>query len=230
MNGWLENLLHADLNAVTPPITMLLSLILAFVLGQVAGWVYLWTHTSPSYSRSFVASLVVMPVIVAVMMIMVAGSVALAFGLLAVFAVVRFRNVLKDTRDTTYILWVIVEGMSVGTGRLTTAVLGSFVVALVLLYLRVSDFGARLRFDAVLSVEIVGDLSDGTAQLKKVLQRHTVNAVLSNQQRMTDIGSTHSYRLSLRDPSRGEELRQELVAVNNLNLISLYFSGDESEM
>ena len=29
---------------------------------------------------------------------------------------------------------------------------------------------------------------------------------------------------------RGEEFRQDLIAVSNLNLISLYFSGDESEM
>ena len=49
----------------------------------------------------------------------------IAFGLLAVFAVVRFRNVLKDTRDTTFILWAIVQGMGAGTYRYATTIIGA---------------------------------------------------------------------------------------------------------
>ena len=127
---------------------------MAFVLGQIIGWVYMATHTTPSYSSSFVASLVVLPVIVALMMILMAGSLLIAFGLLAVFAVVRFRNVLKDTRDTTYILWAIVEGMAVGTFRYSTALVGAGCVVLVLLYLWLTEFGVRHRFDAALSVSV----------------------------------------------------------------------------
>ena len=33
------------------------------------------------------------------------------------FGVVRFRNVLKDTRDTIFILWAIMEGVAIGTTR-----------------------------------------------------------------------------------------------------------------
>ena len=229
MNGWLETLMYGDTNQAVAPVTILFSLLLAFVLGQVSGWVYLWTHVSPSYSRSYVASLVVMPVIVAVMMIMVAGSVALAFGLLAVFAVVRFRNVLKDTRDTTFILWVIVEGMSVGTGRFTTAILGSLVVAAVLIYLRVTEFGSRLDYDAVLAVE----LQDGdtvTDQLTEVLRRYTLGWSLAGQRSVSETGSTFNYRLSLRDPTRTADLQGELAGVDGLRLISLYTCGDESEV
>ncbi len=48
----------------------------------------------------------------------------IAFGLLAVFGMIRFRNVLKDTRDTTFILWTVMEGMTVGTMRFSTALVG----------------------------------------------------------------------------------------------------------
>ena len=111
MLNWFELLRYGDPSTSAPIETVLLSLLVAFVVGQLIGWVYMATHTTPSYSSSFVASLVVLPVTVALMMILMAGSLMIAFGLLAVFAVVRFRNVLKDTRDTTYILWAIVEGM-----------------------------------------------------------------------------------------------------------------------
>ena len=127
-------------------------MLLAFVLGQIIGWVYMGTHTAPSYSSSFVASLVVLPVIVSLMMILMAGQFDDRVRLLAVFAVVRFRNVLKDTRDTTYVLWAIVEGMAVGTFRYSTSLVGAACVVLVLFYLWLTEFGVRHRFDAALSL------------------------------------------------------------------------------
>ena len=69
--------------SISPPMeTVVLSLLMGFVLGQIIGWVYMATHTTPSYSSSFVASLVVLPVIVSLMMILMAGSLFIAFGLL----------------------------------------------------------------------------------------------------------------------------------------------------
>ena len=35
-------------------------------------------------------------------MMLLAGNLLVAIGLLSVFAMIRFRNVLKDTRDTTF--------------------------------------------------------------------------------------------------------------------------------
>ena len=115
MNGWLDMLLRGDF-ASTPggPETALLTICLAFCVGHVIGWVYMFTHSTLSYSQMFVASLVAIPVIVALVMLLMAGNIVIAFGLLAVFAVVRFRNVLKDTRDTTFILLAIVQGPCLG--------------------------------------------------------------------------------------------------------------------
>ena len=131
----LDMLRFGDPVGSQPVVTVVLSLLMAFVLGQIIGWVYMATHSTPSYSSSFVASLVVLPVLVALMMVLMSGSLFIAFGLMAVFAVVRFRNVLKDTRDTTYVLWAMVEGMAVGTFRYSTALVGAGVVVLVLIYL-----------------------------------------------------------------------------------------------
>ena len=96
----------------------------------------------------------------------------MAFGLLAVFGVIRFRNVLKDTRDTVFILWAITEGMGVGTMRYSTAIVGAVGIALVLLYLRFTSFGTRNRYDAVVTLRVVGDLVAGNTVLKRVLHRH----------------------------------------------------------
>ena len=134
MNNWVDMLFRGDYAAAPggPEMTLFIVL-LAFVIGQFIGWIYMWTHRGLSYSQTFVASLVTIPVIVSMMMKLMEGSIAFAFGLLAVFAVVRFRNVLKDTRDTTFILWSIMEGLGVGTMRYSTSLVGALGVELVLL-------------------------------------------------------------------------------------------------
>src|SRR6185503_17988925 len=112
----------------------LLALLVAFSIGHIIAWTYMLTHTGLSYSQMFCASLLVLPVLLA-------GNILIALGLLSIFAMIRFRNVLKDTRDTTFILWAVVEGVAAGTQRLGVGVLGAVVVALVFLYTRATHFG-----------------------------------------------------------------------------------------
>ncbi len=230
MNNWMEMLLRGDSAAGLPgPQTVLLAMLLAFCLGHVAGWVYMWTHTSLSYSRVFVASLVGIPVIVSLLMLLMAGNIFIAFGLLAVFAVVRFRNVLKDTRDTTFILWVMVMGMAVGTMRFSTALIGCLFISSVFLYLRFVSFGSRHRYDVILSLHWTGD-GDAVRLLRPLLRRHSARVELASQRSATDAGTEISYRLLLRDPSRSGEVLSEIRATEGVTDASLYLREEESEL
>jgi len=230
MTEWIDILRYGDPIASPPVQTVALSLVLGFVLGQIIGWVYMATHTMPSYSSSFVASLVVLPVIVALMMILMAGSLMIAFGLLAVFAVVRFRNVLKDTRDTTFVLWAIVEGMAVGTFRYSTALTGAACVVLVLLYLWMTNFGVRHRFDAALSLSVPEGLAGAKERIEQILHRFTDRAVLTSERLAGDSRSILSYRVLLRDPSRRSELRDALAQAGDVRELSFYLQNDEAEL
>ena len=229
MDSLLDFLSGSSLTQSTPVATMLLSLLMACAIGQVIGWVYMWTHISPSYSKNFAASLVTLPVIVALMMVLMAGSTAIAFGLLAVFAVVRFRNVLKDTRDTTFILWAIVEGMGTGTGHYIEAICGLAVVAGLMGYLWLSDFGGRHRYDAMLSIDV--DISGSTIEelLTPLLQRHAARWKQTGDQHLTHSGSSVAYKLLLRDPSRSAELRNELLDQSAIQQVSLFVNTPQSE-
>lgn len=224
---WLLN--AGTSNPGIPLPSILLSLLLGCALGQVIGWVYMWTHVSPSYSKSFTSSLVTLPVIVSLMMILMAGSTAIAFGLLAVFAVVRFRNVLKDTRDTTYVLWSIVSGMGVGTMHYVEALAGLVVVSLMMCYLRVSDFGGRHQYDAILSLDLTSMGGDIETHLNALLDRHATKWKRSGDQHLTQRGTTVAYKLLLRNPDRSDELRRDLVDREDVEQVSLYVTGDQAE-
>jgi len=88
---------------VFTPENVLLSLLLAFVLGQVIAWVYYFTHTGLSYSRTYVQSLVLVTIVVAMVMAVIGDNIIRAFGLMGALAIIRFRNVVKDTRDIVFI-------------------------------------------------------------------------------------------------------------------------------
>ena len=230
MGDWVDLILYGDfVSTLGSPQTVLMVLLLAFCLGHIIGWVYMLTHTSLSYSRMFVAALVAVPVIVSLVMVLMAGNISVAFGLLAVFAVVRFRNVLKDTRDTVFILWGIIQGMAVGTMRFSIAVIGCFVIALLFAYLRFTSFGSRHRYDVVLSLHWTGEPSN-LAELKPILHRHAVRAKLASQRSAGDEGVDLSYRMLLRDPSRSRELIHDLQRTQGVAHASLYHREDESEI
>jgi hypothetical protein len=201
-------------------VTLLFTLLLAFAVGQLVGWVYLGTNATPDYARSFVTALVVLPVIVSLLMMLMAGSLMVAFGLLAVFAVVRFRNVLRDTRDTVFILWSIVEGMAIGTQRPSTAIIGAAAIAIVLVYLRISSFGSRRPPDGLLSVEVAGDGATGRAALDRLFYRHASAWELTKEQTMAGQGQVLTYMLHLRDRNRSGDLREELAASDSLHEVS----------
>src|SRR5947208_1799579 len=143
---WLDNIMSNDFaGSQVGAETILLVMLVAFCIGHLIAWTYMWTHTGLSYSQMFTSSLLVQPVIVSVVMLLMAGNILVAIGVLSIFSMIRFRNVLKDTRDTTYILWGIVEGVAVGNQRFGIAVMGAVVISLIFIYLRATPRSEQRR-------------------------------------------------------------------------------------
>jgi hypothetical protein len=120
--------------------------------------------------------------------------------------------------------------MAIGTQRFTTGVLGLLCIGAVLLYLRLSSFGSRHQWDAVLSLEVLRNERAARQRLLEVLQRHTFKSRLTNERNLGAETVAVSYRVQLRDPSRGRELEQELASLPDVDQVSLYVHEDESEM
>ncbi len=227
----MDALLKGDYgNAPTSFQTVLLALLLAFLMGQVIAWVYMLTHTGVSYSRSFVVSLILMPVIVALVLMVMSNNLVTAFGLMAVFAIVRFRNILRDTLDTSYVLAAIVLGMACGTQKFSTAIVGAVVVIAIMLYLWLTSFGSRHRFDLILNLRWSRAAAELPA-LERLLQRHSFKALCANQHFQPDeAGTDLSYRLVMRDPARVPDLIRELGQLPGVDQISSMKAEDESEV
>ncbi len=210
--------------------SIVLSLLLAFVLGQLIAWIYAWSHTGLSYSRSFTQSLVLMTLVVSLVMYVIGNSIITAFGLLGALALIRFRNVLKDTRDTVFVFISLVVGMSVGSQRYMTAVVGSVALGLVVLYLNMTSFGTMGRFDGYLTCRVSspgGDRGDIARLLNKFCR--AVKQV-STRQSGEEEGAEMVYQVGLRDRERGGELLEELRGVEGMLHASLVMRNELNEV
>jgi hypothetical protein len=137
--------------------SLLLSLMVAFLLGQLLAWTYSMTHTGLSYSSSFAQSISLISVSATMVMFVVGNSLVTAFGLLGALAIVRFRNNLKDTRDTVFVFFSLIIGMAIGNERLPAGVVATLFFCACVAYLNFTSFGAKSLFDGHLRCRLDSD-------------------------------------------------------------------------
>ena len=231
LDSFFSGLAHGDYGlAPTNFPALALGLLLAFAMGHIMAWVYMLTHSGLSYSRSFVNALVVMPTIVAIVMNVLSNNLVTAFGMMAVFAIVRFRNILRDTLDTTYVLTVLVIGMACGSQKFTTAVIGCGLMAVGMLYLWTTSFGSRHRYDLIVNLHWARPLGE-LPELNRTLNRHSRRTLCASQRSHEGYeGTDLSYRLLLRDPRRMEEMLTELRGTTGVSRVTSMQAEDESEV
>ncbi len=202
------------------PTDVLLSLLLAFVLGQVLAWVYYATHTGLSYSRNFVQSLVLITVVIAMVMAVIANSIVTAVGLMGALAIIRFRNMLKDTRDIAFVFCALAIGMACGSMRYSVAILGTVVLSSITFYLHRFSFGSHEPHNAFLRVRTAGPVGEGTEVLD-ILGKFCRQWVLAAATEPGEGQAEYTFHLQLHDMRRNPEMLgalQEIEMIKELDL------------
>ena len=94
-----------DISHIYHPNEILINLVLSFILGVLISLIYKKTHKGLSYSQSFMVTNIFVAVIVCMVIMIIGNSLARAFALVGALSIIRFRTVVKDTKDTAYIFW-----------------------------------------------------------------------------------------------------------------------------
>lgn len=99
-------------------LALVISLAGTVVLMIPITWVYMSTKVAQGYRRTFVAALIMLPICATSIVLLIQDSLALAFGLAALVAAVRFRVNLNDALDGIHIFAAICVGLASGVGYL----------------------------------------------------------------------------------------------------------------
>ena len=184
------------------------ALVAAFVFGQLLAWTYEFTFEGLSYSRGFSHTIVLVCLSAGIVVLAMQHSLLAGLGLFGILSMIRFRTDLKTPRDLVFVMGGACVGVACGVGAIVTATVGAVFFSLVSLYLSLSPFGARSRFDGVLRFLIPPASEEGPA-LKRMLQRHCLRTTLLSVTE-TDLGREHVYQVKLLRRSNHEILITEL--------------------
>ena len=123
MDSAINNFFEREvLSNIYLPSEIILNLTVSFILGLVVSIVYKKTHKGLSYSQSFVVTNIFIAVIVCMVIMIIGNNLARAFALVGALSIIRFRTVVKDTKDTAYIFWSLAVGLAAGTGSYFLAI------------------------------------------------------------------------------------------------------------
>ena len=124
--------------------------VILFVVGHLTGtiilmipitWVYAATHWDIGFRRSFVRALMALPLCATTVVLLIQDSLALAFGLAALVAAVRFRVALDEAMDGIYIFAAVCVGLAAGIGYLGVAAVMSLFFCFTVLVMWALGYG-----------------------------------------------------------------------------------------
>ena len=115
------------------PWFVLVRLAVALAMGGLIAWIYHRTDAGGDRGMSFPTTLVLLCVLVAMVTQVIGDNVARAFSLVGALSIVRFRTMVRDTKDTAFVIFSVVVGMAVGARNLWLAGIGLAVVGIAVL-------------------------------------------------------------------------------------------------
>jgi hypothetical protein len=122
-----------------------LALIGALLVAYPVARVYQWTNDRETYRPDFGFALMLLPIAIAMAVFIVKDSLALAFSLGGLAAVVRWRAQLREAMDGVFLFVIIGIGLAAGVQLLVVALVASIVFNFTMLLLSRSRLVGRPR-------------------------------------------------------------------------------------
>ena len=205
------------------PLSVIINLTLALCAGLIIGVIYKKTHKGLSYSQSFVVTLVLMCITVCAVMMVIGSNLARAFALVGALTIVRFRTVVKDTKDTAFIFFALTQGIASGTGNYILTVFSTFFIGLVAIVLAKTNFGSMHRSEFILRFRFNRESGDEQAYIDFILERASKSTIIHIEPSSDGVYLTLTYDLSLKSGINSPEIVTGLngiPGIDNVNLVT----------
>jgi hypothetical protein len=198
-------------------LNMVYVLITSTVLGAVLSSIFVYTHRKTVYDHAFSVTLLLLPLVISVIIMLVSNNLARAFSLAGVFALVRFRTAIADSRDITYILSAVGIGLASAMGYIGYALIITGFIGGVLLFLSLFKLDKDHTNHAKLKIIIPENLNYSNV-FDDVFKKHLLGAQLQKV-KTTDFGTMFelTYMIKMKDTINQKEFLDDL-RVRNSNL------------
>ena len=205
------------------PLSVIINLVFALCAGLIIGVIYKKTHKGLSYSQSFVVTLVLMCITVSAVMMVIGSNLARAFALVGALTIVRFRTVVKDTKDTAFIFFALTQGIASGTGNYVLTVFSTFFIGTVALVLAKTNFGSMHRSEFILRFRFNRESGDEQAYIDLILEKASKSTIIHIEPSGDGVYLTLTYDLSLKSGISSQDIvtgLNSIPGIDNVNLVT----------
>ena len=218
MDATQEILNIAGMSQIYSQFDVLINLSLAIVLGLFISYVYKYTHKGVSYSQSFMLTIVFVTIIVAMVMMIIGNNIARAFALVGALSIIRFRTVIKDTKDTAFVFLALAAGMASGTTSHFLAIAGTLVTSIVAYILYTTNYGSIYSSEFILRFRLSQDGSVQDPEYVGVLNKYAQTANLLHIEPSGDsLSSRMTFDVMMRKDMVPEEMSTELSKLDEVS-------------
>lgn len=211
------------------PGDIFINLFLALFSGLIIGVIYKFTHRGLTYSQNFVVTLVLMCITVAAVMMVIGSNLARAFALVGALTIVRFRTVIKDTRDTAFVFFALTEGIASGTGNYLLSAISTAFISGVAIFLYKTNFGAYMRSEYVIRFRFDRDSGIEAVYAKLINEKTSRSALIHIEPSDNGRYLILSYDITLKRGITAASLVSAIEKTAGLDRVSLVSSMEDSE-
>jgi uncharacterized membrane protein YhiD involved in acid resistance len=223
MNDLVKNFTNInEISHIYHPGEIIVNLVISFILGIIISLVYKKTHKGLSYSQSFLITNIFVCVIVCMVIMIIGNSLARAFALVGALSIIRFRTVVKDTKDTAYIFWSLAAGMACGTGSYFLALAGTIIISGIAFILFFTNFGSIIKSEFILQFRTVAGDNKVTSEYNKIISNYAKSSTLLHSEASGD-GKTIkiSFDIVMKEDMQQDELISKIANISGLSEVVL---------
>jgi len=210
----------------TQPAAVLFRLCAALILGAAVAWIHA-KSTRIAAESSFTTTLVLLSVLIAMVTQVIGDNVARAFSLVGALSIVRFRTVVRDTRDTAFVIFSVAVGMAVGAMNLWVAGLGILVIgpaAFLLSRVNGKNSSGPPAHQLAIRANTGADLDRIAAQAGASL-----GALVSMQTIKQGTALEAIYEYSLANPQDAQKLVKDILLLEGVQEVRLARAADNDK-
>jgi len=229
--------------------TVLITALFAFFLSSLICITYQVTTKSIYRKAHFLQSLALISIIAATVMQAIGDSLARGLGMLGALSIIRFRTVLDDPRNITFMFASLAAGIACGVFGFTIALTGTVVFCLAAVILRFSPLSKATELIGKIRLKVPKN-DEQRAVIEKALSKHCINYELDqlrflnpkNVQTVSEDGvvfkesvsrdnlQEFTYLIRLYDKSTVGELTKSVESIEGLEDMRLTFSKQPTKL
>lgn len=132
MKEALLKLLEVNVNAPLELRRIITTFIITLLMGILIMFIYKIAYRGVLFNKSFATALLMVSLVTSMIIMPISSNIVLSLGMVGALSIVRFRTALKDPLDIVYMFWAIALGLTSGAGFFLLAVVGSLMLAAIM--------------------------------------------------------------------------------------------------